>query len=169
MCSRMLRNISKYSAVLRGAPRDRFWEPLGDPKRSATKHFSHTVAAVLLFSRRLEFRDVLKHMLFCGFLKIRKCCFSIQLQRFYCFSQFEGSWSAQIFSEFGGPRGLFSQTVATVLMFSRVLEIIGTRREADPLKSSRSSIASSKVLDLLDNSSVALIPRLCNFESPRVL
>ena len=108
-------------------------------------------------------------MLFCGFLKIRKRCFSIQLQRFYCFSEFEGSWSARNFSEFGGNRGVFSQTVEAVLRFSRVLGLIGNRRKADPLKSAGSSKASSKVLDLLDNSSVALIPKLCNFDSPRVL
>ena len=91
------------------------------------------------------------------------------MQRFYCFSEFEGSWSARNFSEFGGPRGFFSQTVVAVLMFARVLEIIGNWRDSDHHKSSGSSKASSKVLDLLDNSSVALIPRLCNLESPGVL
>ena len=73
------------------------------------------------------------------------------------------------FSEFGGPRGVFSHTVVTVLMFSRALQLIGNRRELDHPKSSESSKASSKVLDLLDNSSVALIPRFCNLESPWVL
>ena len=74
-----------------------------------------------------------------------------------------------VFREFGGPRGLFSQTVAAILAFLRVLQRIGTRRDPDHPKSSRSSNASSKGLDLLDNSSVALIPRLCNLESPVVL
>ena len=73
------------------------------------------------------------------------------------------------FREFGGPRGLFPQTVAAVLVFSRVLGLIGNRRDSDHPKSSGSSKASSKVLDLLDNSSVALILRLCNLESPGVL
>ena len=53
-------------------------------------------------------------------------------------------------SEIGGPRGFFSYTVAAVLVFSRFLRIIGNQRELDPLKSSGSSKASSKVLDLLD-------------------
>ena len=168
----MFKDAPKYFKIfssVQGCSARSILGAIGRPKGSPTRHFSHTVVAVLLFSRRLEFRDVLKHMLFCGFLKIRKCCFSIQLQRFYCFSEFEGSWSARNFSEFGGNRGLFSQTVVTVLRFSRVLALIGNQRNSDHPKSSGSSKASSKVLDLLDNSSVALIPRLCNFESPRVL
>ena len=110
--------------------------------------FSQTVVAVLLFSRKLDFREFSKHMLFSGFLKIRKCCFSILLQRFYCFSEFEGSWSARNFSEFWGPRGLCRKTVATFLLFSRVLRTIRNQRKPDPPKSSESTKASSKVLDL---------------------
>ena len=76
---------------------------------------------------------------------------------------------SDFFSEFGVPRGVLSQSVAAVLVFSRFLRVIGTQRTADQSKSSVSSKASSKVLDLLDNSSVALIPRLCNLESPGLL
>ena len=48
-------------------------EAIGTPKVSAKSSFSDTVVAGLLFSRRLEFRDVLKHILF---LRFRKCRFS---------------------------------------------------------------------------------------------
>ncbi len=148
----MFKDAPKYFKIfssVQGCSARSILGAIGKPKGSPTRHFSHTVVPVLLFSRRLEFRDVLKHMLFCGFLKIRKCSFSTQLQRCCCFSEFEGSWSAQIFSEIGGPRGLFSQTVVAVLMFSRVLKIIGTRRDSDHHKSSQSSKTSSNVLNLL--------------------
>ena len=149
----MFKDAPKYFKIfssVQGSSARSMLGAIGRPKGSPTRLFSHTVAAVLLFLRRLEFRDVLKHMLFCGFLKIRKCCFSIQLARFYCFSEFEGSWSARNFSEVGGNRGLFSQTVAAVLRFLRGLLLIGNRRESDHHKSSESSKASSKVLDLLN-------------------
>ena len=103
MCSTELRDFYEYSGVLKGIPRKRFWRALGHPKCS----FSQTVAAVLLFSRRLEFREFSKRFCFSGFLKIQKCCVSIQLQRFCCFSEFEGSWSARIFEILGVPEGSF--------------------------------------------------------------
>ena len=61
---------------------------------------------------------------------------------------------------FEEPREYFSHTVRALLLFSRSLQLTGNQRKASPVKSEYSSIASSMGLDLLDFSSVALIPRL---------
>ena len=154
-CSRVFRE-SDFGAILEGP---------GAPK---VFFFFDSWSGFAVFKKAWISR-VLEAILFFRFPENSKVLFSQTVATVLLFVWIRGLVECSDFWEFGGPRGIFSQTVAAVLVFSRALELIGTQREADPLKSSESSKASSKVLDLLDNSSVALIPRLCNLESPGVL
>ena len=61
---------------------------------------------------------------------------------------------------FEAHKGHVSSTVTALLLFARSHDLTGIQRKAGHLKSKYSSIASSMGLDLLDLSSVALIPRL---------
>ena len=74
-------------------------------------------------SKKARIRSFCGSNLFFRLLKIKKCCFRIQLCRFYGFLRYKGFLSMRV--QFGAPRGLCTHTVAAVLMFTRVVGVTG--------------------------------------------
>ena len=124
----MFKDAPKYFSVFRGAPRGRFWEPLGDPQGAQKRSFSQPVAAVLLFFKKARIWRCFEAHVISEFSENSKVLFLRTVATVLLLFWVRGLVECSDFSEFGGPRGLFSQTVVTVLMFPRVLKTMGNQR-----------------------------------------
>ena len=122
-------------------------------------HFGQTAAADLRFLRICVSEENLNSRGF-GNSKRRFRQTVAAVLRFFeekCFP------STLIFREFGNSKRHFEQTAPAELRFSGVMRLTGTWRKSDRPKSSGSSLASSKGLDLLHPSTSR--PRIRNLWS----
>ena len=91
--------------MLKGGQRERSWRPLENPKGS----FPQTVAAVLLFSRKLEFRENLSRKFFGGFGNFESAVFVNRYSVFGCFPLclcFLSALFLVFLDALSGPKGL---------------------------------------------------------------